>query len=131
MYAFHVRNAAMALVAAAACLGAQGQEISLKPGESADLGVVYWQSNCVSILKKIAGIDLLEGPPGIELSIRDESVAARRQNCSTKLPGGVVVLTAREIPQKFSGTIKYRVRYSTEDGDKQSSHSKEIALFPH
>ena len=130
MDTFHVRNAAMALVAAASCLSAQGQELSLKPGESADLGAVYWQSNCVSILKKIAGVDLLDGPSGIELSVRKESVAARRQNCSAELPGGVVVLTAREIPQKFSGTIKYRVRYSTEDGDKQSSHSKEIALFP-
>jgi len=84
----------------------------------------------VSTLKGIAGVDLLDGPPGIELTIREESVVARKQNCPNKLPGGVVVLTAKEIPTKYAGTIKYRVRYKTEDGDKQSSHSKEIALFP-
>ncbi|MBH1962917.1 MAG: hypothetical protein I8H77_01210 [Comamonadaceae bacterium] len=109
---------------------ARGQDVSLKIGESADLGAVYWQSNCVSTLKKIVGVDMLDGPPGVELHIREETVMAKRQNCSNKLPGGVVVLTAKDIPQKFSGTIKYRVRYSTEDGDKQSSHSKEVFLSP-
>lgn len=115
---------------ALACLNANAQDISLRVGESVDLGPVYWQSNCVSILKGIAGVDILDGPPGIELTIREENVTARKQNCQNKLPGGIVVLTAKEIPIKFSGTIKYRVRYKTEDGDKQSSHSKEIALFP-
>jgi len=131
VHPFPMGKAALAWAAAAVCLSAQGQEIALKPGESTDLGPVYWQNNCVSTLKKIAGVDMLDGPPGVELTVREESVVARRQNCPNKLPGGVVVLTAREVPQKFSGTIKYRVRYSTEEGDRQSSHSKEISLFPH
>ena len=112
------------------CWSANAQDVSLKKGESAELGPVYWQSNCTSILKSFGGIDLLDGPPGIELTIREDSVMARRQNCPNKMPGGIVVLTAKDVPSKFSGTIKYRVRYKTEDGDMQSSHSKSIALFP-
>ena len=109
---------------------AHAEEISLKAGESADLGSVYWISNCQSILKGFGGVDILEGPPGIELAIREESVTARRQNCQNKVQGGVVVLTAKEVQSKLSGVLKYRVRYKTEDGDKQSSHSKDLVLYP-
>lgn len=130
MHPKRIGGAALPVLLAMVCLSASGQDVSLKTGESVDLGSVYWQRNCLSTLKRIAGVDVLDGPRGIELTVREESVMARKQNCPNKLPGGVVVLTAKEIPTKFSGTIKYRVRYETEDGDKQSSHSKEIALFP-
>ncbi len=109
---------------------AYAEEISLKAGESVDLGAVYWIQNCQSILKGFGSVDLLEGPPGIDLTIREENVTARRQNCPNKVPGGTVVLTAKEVQSKFSGVLKYRVRYKTEDGDRQSSHSKNIALYP-
>lgn len=130
MYLSRSGSAMVPFFLAIACMSANGQDISLKAGESADLGAVFWQNNCVSILKNIAGVDMLDGPPGVELGIREESVVARRQQCPNKLPGGVVILTAKEITKKFSGTIKYRVRYNTEDGEKQSTHSKEISLFP-
>lgn len=117
---------ALSMVAASA----YAEEISLKAGESVDLGTAYWIQNCQSILKGFGGVDLLEGPPGIDLTIREESVTARRQNCPSKIPGGTVVLTAREVQSKFSGVLKYRVRYKTEDGDRQSSHSKTISLYP-
>jgi PQQ-dependent catabolism-associated CXXCW motif protein len=108
-----------------------GHELTLSKGESADLGSVYWlDGSCQSRLKEFAGVDLLEGPSGIELTIRKESVMAKKQNCPDKIPGGIVVLTAQDIPAAFSGTIKYRVRYKTEDGDKQSLHAKEISLTP-
>jgi len=130
MHPLRIGRSALPVMFAIACLSANAQDISLKTGESVDLHPVYWQENCISTLKGIAGVDILDGPPGIELTIREESVTARRQNCPNKLPGGVVVLTAREISQQFSGTIKYRVRYKTDDGDRQSSHSRKIALFP-
>ena len=110
---------------------AVAQEVSLKSGESVDIGTVYWvAANCKSALKSFVGVDLLDGPKGIELSIREEPVAARRQNCPDKVPGGKVVLRAVNIPEKTEATIAYRVRYDTEDGDKQSSHKAKIALYP-
>lgn len=124
------RISALFLLAAVHLNTMADDAVALKAGESTDLHPVYWINSCKSILKEFAGVDLLEGPRGIELSIREDNVMARRQNCPDKVPGGWVVLTAKEVTTTFSGKIQYRVRYKTEDGDKQSSHSKEIALYP-
>lgn len=120
--------AALALVSVAAF--AQTREVSLRPGESTDLHSVYWVSNCKSVLRKFAGIDVLEGSPGIQLSIREEMVTARRQNCPEKVLGGTVVLTAGSQLEKGVATIKYRVNYDTEDGRKQSNHAVQVSLYP-
>ncbi|HEX2114967.1 MAG TPA: hypothetical protein VHM01_11235 [Alphaproteobacteria bacterium] len=104
--------------------------ISIRNGESVDLGAVYWQYRCESIFLRFYGIDLLEGPPGLSLSIRPGRVWAQRQNCPRPLDGGTVVLTAKDVKERFEGTIHYRVRYDTKDGDKQSTHSRKIVVFP-
>lgn len=106
------------------------QQVSLKSGESADLQQVYWIADCKSELESFAGIDLLDGPPGVTLSIREEAVLPRRQNCPSKVAGGVVVASVKDVPTEIAGVLKYRVRYKTLDGPRQSSHSTQISLFP-
>jgi hypothetical protein len=106
------------------------EDFSLRSGESKDLFPVYWVLNCKSALRSFTGIDLVEGPPGISLSIREEMVLARRQNCPDKVPGGIVVVTAKDVPSKVSGVLKFRVRYHTVDGERQSNHSVPITLLP-
>ena len=108
------------------------EPLVLKAGEKADLGSAYWisRSQCKSLLKSFGGVDLLEGPPGIELTIREENVVARRQNCPDPVPGGMVVLAIGELSSKYQGTIKYQVRYKTEDGDQTSTHQREVELLP-
>jgi hypothetical protein len=108
----------------------RAQEISLKNNESAEINTVYWISKCKSILKSFAGVDILEGLPGITLTIKEELVYARRQNCPNKVPGGKVIATARDTNAAVSGIVKYRVRYNTLDGDRQSAYSVVISLFP-
>ncbi len=128
----HIISAAAAMLAAALAAGevCAQEVISLKAGESADLAGVYWIADCRSMLKGFAGVDVLDGPPGLALSIREQEVVARRQNCPNKVPGGVVVVTAREVPAKAAGLLKYRVRYETSDGPRQSTHSARIELYP-
>jgi hypothetical protein len=111
---------------------AQAQQlVSLKNGEQADLGAVFWIENCQSRLVKFSGIDLLNGPPGLKLSLREEAVApSARYNCSNRVPGATVVLSANGFTSKYEGTISYRVRYDTRDGNKQSSHSAKVQVFP-
>jgi hypothetical protein len=106
------------------------QEISLKSGESADIHSVYWVGNCRSLLISFAGVDILEGPPGVTLSIREEEVLPRRQNCPNKVPGGVVVASVKEVPTRTTGILKYRVRYNTTEGLRQSNHSVRLSLDP-
>ena len=109
---------------------ADAQVISLKSGETVQLGPVYWVANCKSLLKSFSGVDILEGPPGLRLSIKEDMVYARRQKCPDKVKGGYVMATVKEVKTAVSGTLKYRVRYSTVDGQQQSNHSVTINLYP-
>jgi hypothetical protein len=120
----------------AAC--ADGQEValktfSIKSGESVDLGPTYWirLSDCLSLLTAFAGVDVLEGPPDVTLSIREQEVYPRQQSCqNNKTPGGVVVATATTVQSKRSAVLKYRVRYNTREGLTQSTHSVQLDLYP-
>ncbi|MBP6818658.1 hypothetical protein V6B08_20580 [Ferrovibrio sp. MS7] len=111
---------------------AQPQEIMLKSGESTDVFEVYWidTSNCRSQLNRILGIDILSGPEGLSASIREQTVTARRQHCSQQVPGGWVVFTAGNVAAPVKGPVQFRVRYDTTEGQRQSSHTRQVALFP-
>ena len=109
---------------------ALAQEFSLKPNESVDLFPVYWIKDCRSLLTSFASADVLDGPAGVTIAIREEDVLPQRQGCSTKVHGGVVVASVKEIPAKISGTLRFRVRYNTPDGLKQSNHVVQVSLYP-
>jgi hypothetical protein len=106
------------------------RRIAVKNGESVDLGVVYWVANCHSIMVGLPEIEMLEGPPGVTLSIREEPVLPRRQGCADKVPGGTVVLTAKEVTERSDTKLTYRVKYKIKDGPRQTSQSYMISLFP-
>lgn len=106
------------------------QGLALKSNESVEVAPVYWVANCKSILKSFAGIDILAGPPEVTLKIKEGKVFARRQNCSKPVQGGTVIATVKDVKVPTKATLTYRVRYKTLDGDRQSSHTFELSLFP-
>lgn len=119
---------ALAFLSSAAM--AQNASVALKNGESADVFPVYWIANCKSILKSFAGVDMLQGPSGLSFSLREEPVVARRQNCPEKVPGAMLVANAKDVAATFTGTAQVRVKYVTEDGNKQSLFTIHVSLFP-
>lgn len=122
--------AVVAAVLAFAGAPASAQDLTLKSGESSDLFGVYWIANCKSILKGFGGVDIVSGPPELKASLREEPVAAKRQGCAEKVPGAMVVLSLAPIAKEWEGTVRLRVRYSTEEGDKQSNHMVKVLLVP-
>lgn len=110
--------------------GVAAQDVALKPGEKGDLFAVYWVANCKSILKRFAGADVLAGPPGVVAVLREEPVSARRQGCTEKVSGATLVLGAEADAPAYEGTVRVRVRYVTEDGDKQSVHPVKVLILP-
>ncbi|MGE0660639.1 MAG: hypothetical protein AB7F36_16530 [Reyranellaceae bacterium] len=112
------------------CQPAQAQEIPLKAGQSSDLHPVYWVDKCQSILKRIVSVEKLSGPASVTLSIREQPVQARRQNCPGDIPGGMVVATAGAVASASTETIEYRVVYDTEVGTRQSTHKRTLLLSP-
>jgi hypothetical protein len=132
----------MAIVAASVLVGsglgshgaANAQDalrrISVKNGESVDLGTVYYVSNCRSITVGLPDIEVLEGPSGVTISIREEPVLPRRQGCAAKVAGGTVVLTAKDVTEPAEAKLTYRVNYKTKDGPRQTSQAFMVSLFP-
>ncbi len=125
----HLLHCTLICVGVLSCLGAQAEDKVLRPGGSVDLGNAFWASGCTSSLITVVGVDLLSGPPGVQLSVRNEDVVPRQQDCP-KVPGGVIVATVKEVASPSTGTIRYRVRYKTTDGPHQSEHSVGISLQP-
>lgn len=114
---------------AAAAPAPRPEPIVLQAGQSVDLGAVYWAEGCTSNLLTIVGIDMLDGPPGLKLSVRKEDVVPATPGCA-KVPGGVVVATIDSVTRAEVVSIKYRVRYRSLNGPRQSESVKELALKP-
>lgn len=119
------------LLAAQLLMGptAQAQDKVLKAGASVDLGNAFWANGCTSMLVTVVGVDLLDGPSGVQLSLRNEDVYPRQQNCP-KVAGAVVVASVKDVAAPTTGTVRYRVRYKTLDGLRQSEHSVPVSLEP-
>jgi hypothetical protein len=106
------------------------RRIAVKNGESIDLGTVYYVNNCRSIMVGLPDIEVLEGPTSVAISIREEPVLPRRQGCAAKVPGGTLVLTAKDVSEPAEAKLTYRVNYKTKDGPRQTSQAFMVALFP-
>jgi len=109
---------------------AQDSRLALKNGESAELHPVYWVMNCRSIMIGIPEVEIMEGPPGVTLSIKEGMVLPRRLNCAKEVPGGKLVLTANGITDRKDAQLIYRLKYKTKDGERQTSHTYRLSLFP-
>src|SRR5262249_43127719 len=106
------------------------QRLTVKSGETLELGTVYYVSNCRSIMLGKPEIEVLEGPKQVALAIKEGMVTPRRYNCAKPVAGGTVLLTAKDIAEPADDTITYRVKYKTKDGDRQVSHTYKLSLFP-
>jgi len=104
--------------------------ISLKSGESAELGPLYFVVNCRSMLKGTPEVEILEGPPGLTASVKEQMVLPRAQNCANRVKGGMLVVTAKEIENNSFGELNLRVTYHTLDGDRKSTVIYNVSLFP-
>jgi len=126
----------IASIAALACLVQQAlardsvRSIALKNGESMDLLPVFGEKNCRSILTETPKVEVLEGPPELKVTVREEMVAPRRAACKDKIKGGVVVVTANDVKARTEGKLTFRVKYKGKDGDRQTAHTYNVTLFP-
>src|SRR5262249_18509323 len=119
----------MATIAAVACLAGQAtaenppRSIALKNGESVDLLPVFGEKTCRSILTETPKVEVLEGPPEMKVTVREEMVAPRRAACKDKIKGGVVVVTANGVKSRTEGKLTFRVKYKGKDGERQTAHT--------
>jgi hypothetical protein len=104
--------------------------IALKSGESSEIGIAYYTSNCRSITVGKPEIEVLEGSPEITVTIREGDVVPRAQGCTNKVPGGTIVATAGNVAETKLIRLIARVKYKTRDGDRQVGLAYYVALVP-
>jgi hypothetical protein len=104
--------------------------IALKSGESVEVGNVYYTINCRSLLKSVPQVEILEGPPGVTASIKEGMVLPRGGNCANRVPGGTLVITAKEIEDPSYTPLTIRVIFKTKDGERKLSQVYNLSLLP-
>jgi hypothetical protein len=119
---------------ALACAGlpaSAGEPFVMKSGETVNLSTVWWIANCRSLLKGPMTVEILDGPPEITAAIHEQDVIAHTSNCANPVKGGMLTLTAaKDIKEKIHAEVVLRVKYATQDGDRQKSFDLDAVVVP-
>jgi len=133
--------AALASFALVCCLGgsvASAQtiqmsvsNIALKNGETMEFGDVYLIStDCRSLLTGTPAVEIMDGPPGVSVAIKQAMVVPRGHSCAKPISGGKMVIMAKDIEEYSRSSMVLRVTYKTRDGERQRSQHINVTLFP-
>jgi hypothetical protein len=127
--------ATLLVVLGLSAAGASGQSapkpVTLASGQSVDLRPIFWVlrvQGCRSLLKKIEAIEVLESPAEVTVSIREGLVSP--PDCPKKVPGAIITLSAKTISAPSQGTLVFRAKLSTQDGDRIAGYLYTIELKP-
>jgi hypothetical protein len=125
------------LVGVSASAPAQAQTISgtpgiaLKNGESFELADAYWiSSTCNSMLVGTPEVEILDGPPGVTVTVKEAMVTPRYYNCAKPVRGGKVIIAANDIDHPSYTTFTIRYKFKGRDGDRLRSRVYKLSLFP-
>jgi len=102
--------------------------IAAKSGETVDVRPVYGAYRCRSVLVAPPEVEVLQAPPELKLSVREDMVTPL--NCQNKVKGGFVVATVGDVKQATEGKVTFRVKYKTKDGTRQAGYVYNVSLLP-
>src|SRR5712672_2076971 len=68
--------------------------IALKSGESQEVGNLSWVINCRSLLRSTPEVEVVDGPPGVSVTVKAAMITPRAQRCAKEVLGGKLVITA-------------------------------------
>ena len=104
--------------------------IALKSGETVELGNVYYTINCRSLLIGTPEVEIFEGPPGVTATIKQGMVLPRGGNCANRVPGGTIVVSAKDVEDPSYTPLTIRVTLKTKDGVRKISQVYNLSLIP-
>ena len=139
----HVRSGSIVAVVSLclACLAgtaAQAQtihvsveDVALRNGETVEFGDIYLiGANCRSLLTGAPQVEVMDGPPGVAVVIREAMVVPLEHGCSRSVQGGRMIITAKDIDAYSYTRMVLRITYQTPGGKLQRSQHINLALFP-
>jgi hypothetical protein len=107
------------------------EDIALRNGESTEFGDVFLVgADCRSLLTGVPEIEVMDGPPGVAVAVKETMVVPHERGCNQSVPGGRVVITARDIDVYSYTRMVLRITYKTPNGNLQRSQHINVALFP-
>jgi hypothetical protein len=121
--------ACLAWILPGADLQAQSR-LALRSGETTELSQVYYIANCKSQLKSPPAVEVIDGPPGITVSVKEAMVVPRVHGCARPVAGGKLMITANDVEDESHTRLTIRITYKTKDGERQSSAVYNLSLFP-
>ena len=104
--------------------------IALKSGETTEVGDLYWVSNCQSLLRGTPEAEVLDGPPGVSVTVKAAMIIPRAQRCANQVPGGKLVITAAEIEDRSYTPLTIRITYRSRDSERKQILIYNLSLFP-
>lgn len=104
---------------AAAAQTAPVTPIAIKGGETVDIGPIYWVNSqtCQSLSTTKSDVEILEGPPGITIDVKEDMVIPVAYGCKNKIKGGHIMLTVPEGVETSAARLIIRLTHHAKDGD--------------
>lgn len=107
------------------------RDIALKNGESIEYSDVYLiAADCRSLLTATPEVEVMDGPPGVAVAIKQAMVVPRVFGCAKPVSGGKMMITANDIEEYSYTRMVVRIKYKTRSGERQFSRHINVALFP-
>jgi|SRR5262245_12713110 hypothetical protein len=107
------------------------KNVALKSGETIEVGDVYLISaDCRSLLTGTPEVEVMDGPPGVAVAIKQAMVVPRGYGCAKAISGGKLMITANGIEDYSHTRMILRIKYKTREGDRLRSEHINVTLFP-
>jgi len=105
--------------------------VALKNGERIQLGDVFFISReCRSLLTGTPEVEIMDGPPGVAVTIDKAMVVPRSFGCAKEIPGGKIMISANDVEDYSHTRMVVRIKYPTRSGDIMRSRHINVTLFP-
>jgi hypothetical protein len=108
----------------------QIQRIAAKSGETIELYPVWAQANCRSTLLVPPEVEVLEGPPELTFSVKEQMLRIPAAECPNKIKGGMVIVTVGDVKKAIEGKLTIRVKLKTKVLNNQLARTYYYSLFP-
>jgi hypothetical protein len=106
------------------------QTIALKSGESEEVTELYFVTNCLSLLNSPPQVEIVDGPPTVKASVKEDMVLPRLQKCPAKVKGAKLVVSAGSIEDPSFSQLTVRVTFDTREGIRKQTFVLNLSLIP-
>lgn len=106
------------------------QTMALKSGESEEVIDLYYVQNCISLLNSPPQVEVVDGPPGVTASLKEDMVLPRFQKCPGKVKGAKLMVSAGTVEDPSFSQLTVRVTFDTREGIRKQTFVINLSLIP-